>query len=106
MVIFTEVMKDMVLQSKVPTEVVITEEQILIRFSPEKVEVCPVKKLATSPLKTVCKKLFKYNGESLTASEWAERYNVPVRVIYQRFRANGTPETLRHSRADKKTSKK
>lgn len=104
MVIFTEVMKDMVLQSKAPTEVVITEDQILIRFSPEKIEVQPLKKTSKAP--KTARRLFVFNGEHLSASEWAKRYGVSVRAMYQRFAKNGSPETkLRHGH-EKKTSKK
>lgn len=50
----------------------------------------------------VRKRLYTFNGESLTLREWAERYDVCEKTMASRFRNGGTPETVRNkSKSDK-----
>lgn len=51
-------------------------------------------------------KLFEFNGERLSAAEWAERYGVTEKAMRQRFDRSGTPEAeVRHSKSERTSLK-
>ena len=51
-------------------------------------------------------KLFEFNGERLSAAEWAERYGVTEKAMRQRFARSGTPEAEeRHSKSERTSLK-
>lgn len=48
------------------------------------------------------RRVFTYNGETLTVREWAERYGTTAKAIDSRFRLRGSPETVRNrSKSDR-----
>ena len=51
-------------------------------------------------------KLFAYNGERLSVSDWAKRYGVDVRTMRNRLYKSGRPETkVKRGKGDKATIK-
>lgn len=47
-------------------------------------------------------KLFEFNGERLSAADWAKRYGVTEKAMRLRFGRSGTPEAAeRHSKSEK-----
>ena len=52
-------------------------------------------------------KLFAYNGERLSVSDWAKRYSVGVRTLRNRLYRSGRPETMiKRGKGDKANIKK
>lgn len=52
------------------------------------------------------RRLYTFNGETLTLREWAERYGTGEKTMASRFRASGTPETVRNRSKSDRTSLK
>lgn len=52
------------------------------------------------------RRVYSFNGETLTLQEWAKRYNVGEKTMASRFRASGTPETTRNKSKSDRTSLK
>lgn len=51
-------------------------------------------------------RLYAFNGLTLTLREWAKKYGVGEKTMASRFRANGTPETVRNRSKSDRTSLK
>lgn len=95
MIIFTEVMAEMVKTVATDKEVrlELSEDKLQITISPRAeesvratVRTVPQKKLAPNS------HTYEFNGETKSAKEWAKIYGVARNTILYRFRHHGSPE--------------
>lgn len=99
MIIFTEVMAEMVKTVAADKEVrlELSEDKLQITISPQAEE--SVKTTARTTARTIPQKkltpnsyTYEFNGETKSAKEWAKIYGVARNTILYRFRHHGSPE--------------
>lgn len=91
MIIFTEVMAEMVKTVAADKEVrlELSEDKLQITISPRSTEE-PAK--TTVPQRTLDYGTYTYNGETKSAMEWAKEYGCAVNTVRYRFKRHGSPE--------------
>lgn len=104
MIIFTEVMAEMVKTVAADKEVrlELSEDKLQITISPraeESAKTIPQKRLASSSC------TYEFKGESKSAKEWAKEYGCAVNTILYRFKRHGSPEPRAIKTADGSTKR-
>lgn len=96
MIIFTEVMAEMV-------KTVAADKEVRLELSEDKLQITISPRSTEEPIKTTARTVpqekltpnshtYEFNGEVKSAKEWAKIYGVARNTILYRFRHHGSPE--------------
>lgn len=96
MIIFTEVMAEMV-------KTVSADKEVRLELSEDKLQITISPRSTEEPIRTTARTIpqeklapnshtYEFNGETKSAKEWAKIYGVARNTILYRFRHHGSPE--------------